>query len=351
MIEKILNLRNFTNIEEINKLQDEVINSNNPHFMFIFLYYINKANLDLISEKILETKNYKYIHLLLSFFKPNNYSKLLNYILLNNNDSSYLFNILYDVDCIENDYRLKIINKIILIDDDYYIIKSLYYYFVVLNLYDEILFNKIKPLIKKKFSININEHNYKIIFDNIIYNENNKKDPDGFSPNYHKGRNNYIPNIIVCHINNTYSSAIYHFYNKEDEVSCHYLIRRDGHIKQILPLCDSAFANGTSINENSDVYYKLSSSNLINSVKDNANYFTFSIEHESFDGSLTNEQLKSTVKVMREIIKYLKNEFNYDFQIDRDHIIGHNEVNPIVRKNCPGDKFPFEKIIQLLKER
>lgn len=92
---------------------------------------------------------------------------------------------------------------------------------------------------------------------------------------------------------------------------------------------------GTSLNEDSDVYYKFSSSKLISNTKDNANYFTFSIKHESFDGSLTEKQFNSTVKVMKDI--------------DKDHIIGHNEVNPIVKPKCPGNKFPFDRIIQALK--
>lgn len=91
------------------------------------------------------------------------------------------------------------------------------------------------------------------------------------------------------------------------------------------------------------------SSNLISSINDNANYFTFSIEHESFDGSLTEEQFNSTIKVMKEIIAYMKEKYNYDFSIDREHIIGHNEVNPIVRTKCPGNKFPFDQIIRTLK--
>lgn len=165
----------------------------------------------------------------------------------------------------------------------------------------------------------------------------------------YKGRKNYIPNIIVCHINNTYHGAITHFYNKSDEVSCHYLIRRDGHVKQIVSLDDSSWANGTSINESSDVYYKFAVSPLVNTINDNANYFTFSIEHESFDGSLTDAQINSSVKVIKEIIKYLKDKYNYDFKIDREHIIGHNEINPIVRPKCPGNQFPFDKIIDSLK--
>lgn len=187
---------------------------------------------------------------------------------------------------------------------------------------------------------------YNTFIDFIILNND---DPDGFSQNCYKGRKDYIPSIIVCHINNTYNSAINNFYNTDSEVSSHYVIRKDGHIKQVVSLDDSSWANGTSVNDSSDVYYKFATSKLINSVADNANYFTFSIEHESFDGSLTEEQFKSTIIVMKEIIKYLKDRYNYDFQIDRDHIISHSEIKPIVRTKCPGNKFPFDKIIEELK--
>lgn len=349
MIEKILNFNNNSKISEIKKLEKEIIDSKDARLMFLYLYYVNAENLNLISKEILKTENYRYIHFLLRSFKCDNYNLLLDFVLLKNNDSRYLFNLLYDVDYMDNNYRLKIIDKIISLNNYNYIFKSLYYYFVILNLYDENLFNKLKKLSKERLSIDINKNNYKSILEKIFYKDDNKKDPDGFSPNCYKGRKNYVPNIIVCHINNTYSSAINHFYNKNDEVSSHYLIRRDGHVKQILSLDDSAWANGTSIKETNDAYYKFASSKLINSINDNANYYTFSIENESFDGSLTDEQLKSTIKVMKEIIKYLKDKYNYDFQIDRDHIIGHNEVNPIVRKKCPGNKFPFDTIIKSLK--
>lgn len=348
MIDKILNARDESNISEIKKLENEIIESKNARYMFLYLYYVNRENLDLISNEILKTENYRYIHFLLRTFKPNNYNLILDYILSNNDDSRYIFNILYDVDYLPNNYRLKIIDKIILLGDKNYIYKAIYYYFVILELYDEVLFNKVKLMLKEQSSVDINKDNYLLILKNMFNQINNIEDPEGFSLNCYKGRNNYLPNIIVCHINNTYSSAIKHFYNEKAEVSSHYVIRSDGHIKQVISLDDSSWANGTSKNEDSDVYYKFSSSKLINMVNDNANYFTFSIECESFDGSLTDEQYKSLIKVMKEIIKYLKDKYNYIFSIDREHIIGHNEINPIVRKKCPGSKFPFDRIIQEL---
>ena len=40
---------------------------------------------------------------------------------------------------------------------------------------------------------------------------------------------------------------------------------------------------------------------------------------------------------------------NKDFIIDRDHIVGHRDVDPIVKPSCPGDKFPFDRFINDLK--
>ena len=344
MIEKILNYEKY----DISKLEKEIIDLKDARLLFIYLF-VTKNNKEIIANKIFETKDFKYMHFLLRNFYVKIYDKILDYILKNNSDASYLYNILYDVDYLNNIWRIKIINKIISLNNDPYAVKALYYYFCVLKLYDAILFKKIQLLVKEKLGINVNKENYTLIFEKILFEK--KKDPNGYSENCYIGHKNYIPNIIVCHINSTYNSAISHFYDSKSEVSSHYVIRKDGHIKQVVSLENSAWANGTSFRESSDAYYKFATSELINSVSENANYFTFSIEHESFDGSLTNEQIESSVKVIKEIIKYVKIKYNYDIPIDRKHIIGHNEVNPIVRKKCPGINFPYDEIIKRLKNK
>ena len=73
-------------------------------------------------------------------------------------------------------------------------------------------------------------------------------------------------------------------------------------------------------------------------------------EHESYDGNLTEKQYQKTIEIMQGIIDFVKKTYNVDFKIDRDHIIGHNEVAPIVRTMCPGKEFPFARIIQDLKK-
>lgn len=323
---------------------------NDARMLYLYLYLTDGKDLELVSNRILDTGDLRYIHFLLRTFKID-YNKYINYILDNNDSPGYLFNVLYDVDYLDDETRIKIINKIIELNDNRYTIKAAYYYFNVLREFNDDIYIIIKDLIQKELNREINKDNYLDILDEIIYKEDYEIDFEGFSKNCFKGRNNHIPNIIVCHINNTYSAAMKKFYDEKTDVSAHYVIRRDGYVKQVISLDDSSWANGTSLNEESDVYYKFAKSSIVRSIEDNANYYTFSIEHESFDGSLTDEQLKSSIKVMKEIIKYLKDKYNYDFIIDREHIIGHNEVNPIVRTKCPGNKFPYETIINELKSK
>lgn len=338
-------------VEKLNNMSlEEILETNNARLLFLYLYLHKGANLDIISNKILETKDLRYIHFLLRTFPLKDYDKYIEFILNTSDSPGYLYNILYDVDYLDDDTRLKLINKIIEAKDNRYIIKATYYYFVILNKYNEELFNKIKLIIKAVLNMDITKETLSKFLDTLIYKEDYEVDFEGFSKNCYKGHGNYIPSMIVCHINNTYGSAIKRFYDEAAEVSAHFVIRRDGFVKQVISLDDSAWANGTSIREESDIYYEFSTSPLINTIKDNANYYTFSIEHESFDGTLTDKQFESTIKVMKEIIKYLKDKYNYDFIIDREHIIGHNEVNPIVRTKCPGSEFPFDKIIKELKK-
>ena len=322
---------------------------NDARTLYLYLYLNNGKDLETVSNKLLETGNLRYIHFLLRSFEIKEYEKYLNFIIENCDAPSYLYNILYDVDYLDDETRIKIINKIFELNDNRYIVKAVYYFFNVLKKHNIDIFNRVKGLLEDYLKVEVNEDSFSSVLDKIIYQEDYEIDYPGFSNNCFKGRNGHIPNIIVCHINNTYGAAIKRFYDETSEVSAHYVIRRDGHVKQVISLDDSAWANGTSLNEESDIYYKFAKSSIISNTIDNANYYTFSIEHESFDGSLTKEQIAATVGVMKDIIKYLKDKYNYDFIIDCDHIIGHSDVNPIVRTKCPGKEFPFETIINELK--
>lgn len=351
IVDEILNCRSDS--EQAEALKKRLIDNAKSTFsgareIFLYLLYVDSSDLDLMSEALLRTDDFVYMHYLLRSFYVKDYRHFIQRM-VQSDDPKYLSNVLYDVDYLDEQGKLDIIRRIIELGNDRYILKAFYRYFVIDGLFENAILACARNFLIQKMDIEIDEHNYKDILTEVFYREDYKKDPDGLSGNCFKGRNGHIPNLIVCHINHTYASAIERFYNEESQVSSHYVIRRDGHVKQVVGLDDSAWANGTSSDPMKDNYKGFATSEIVRNADDNANYFSFSIEHESFDGSLTKQQLDTTIGVMQEIIAYLKNKYNYDFLIDRQHIIGHSDVNPITRGKCPGEKFPFDEIIDELK--
>ena len=348
MIDNIISFNKLDRKSQEN-LSKEILNSNNARLLFLLLYFSEGQNIKKKNKKILDTKEYKYIYYLLRHFKIEGYQEYVNYLIGNSKTAENLYNILFDIDYLDTDTRIEIINHILDMKSEKYIYHAFYYFFNYLKLYDEKLLEKIIPYAQKN-SLKITKDNYKDTLDYLLDNYDGIKEPKQYSSKCYKGRNGYVPNLIVCHSNNTYNSAIKYFYDNVSEVSSHFVIRRDGYVKEVISLDDAAWTNGTSLDENSDVYYKFSTSKIVKENKDNANYFSFTIEHESFDGSLTDKQFEATIDVMERIIQYIKDKYEYDFIIDREHIIGHCEVNPLTRTKCPGKMFPYEKIINELKK-
>lgn len=310
-------------------------------------YYAYKNNIynEELSKLILEFKDKRYIKLYITHSKGIDKDYFLDFI-LSDDDPRYIYNVWFDNDEFVSK-SLMFIKRLVSLNSKKYVGLLLYNLQIVKGIYiDECI-----KLEKKYFELNdVHEIDDMIKMSFEKSRSQYNIDSTGFSPKCYKGHDGQIPCLIVCHISSMYEKILYNFYDKEMEVSSHFVIGKNGEIKQVVSLEDSAWCNGTSLNEESDVYYKLATNKYVKSNKMNANYFTYSIEHESMDGSLTEEEYKSTIKVMKQIIDYLKEKYDYDFIIDDEHIIGHNAVNPIVRTKCPGPKFPFNRIINDLRE-
>jgi N-acetylmuramoyl-L-alanine amidase len=349
MVDKIIETTN--NIES---LFNDVIKLNNPRILFLFYYYHPNFKIDEIVDKMIELNNPRYLSFLLGRIEPLYYDKILNK-LLKYDDAKIIYYAYFDAIKLDNNQQFQILNRLIELNEKSYILRFIYNYFYINKNYNEKIFRTTIDFFNKN---NLETNN--LTKDNIddfvlkIYEKESSKIFDskainGYSNKCHKGRKDYIPDLIVCHVTNNYNKALKNYFDDTSDVSSHFLISNKGEIKEIVSLDNSAWGNGTSLNPDSDVYYKFSKSKIIKERADNANYYTFSIENESYDGSLSKEQYKATIKCFKKIIKYLKNKYNYDFIIDRNHILGHDEVNPIVRISCPGRNFPFNKIIEDLK--
>lgn len=90
-------------------------------------------------------------------------------------------------------------------------------------------------------------------------------------------------------------------------------------------------------------------------IEVNPNLYTVSIEHEGIYeetlGKLTEKQLKSSIFLHEHIIGYIGKVYGKGFNVDRKHIIGHCDIDPIRKPFCPGEDFPYDEIISILRNR
>ncbi len=164
-------------------------------------------------------------------------------------------------------------------------------------------------------------------------------------------RKGYTPIVIVNHISEgSKESCISWFKSKNNNnSSTHFLVGKDGSIYQFVKIEDAAWGNGLYLHD-----VKNAHSSIVRSKKVNPNLYTVSIEHEGIyektKGSLSEEQLNSTVKLHKYIIDYVRLKYGNTINQDRRYIIGHNEIDPVRKPFCPGDKFPFNEIIKALRK-
>jgi hypothetical protein len=76
----------------------------------------------------------------------------------------------------------------------------------------------------------------------------------------------------------------------------------------------------------------------------NPNFYTLNIEHEAKPGeSLSDIQYQATLWLHSYLVS------KWGIPIDNDHIIGHYRLDSINRKNDPGSKFPWDKLMSDLR--
>lgn len=160
------------------------------------------------------------------------------------------------------------------------------------------------------------------------------------------------PDVIVCHITEgSYNGAISWLKNPKAQASAHFIVSRKGEITQLVDLKDTAWCNGTSY---TPVSVEGATSKIVKSRNTNANCYTVSIEHEGIyantQGSLSEAQENATVFLIKHISDELHRIYGKKLVFDRDHIIGHYEVSPKKKPNCPGNKFQFDNIIKKLND-
>lgn len=154
------------------------------------------------------------------------------------------------------------------------------------------------------------------------------------TPNFTKGRAGKKIIAIVDHITaGNFPGCLNWLQNPIARASAHYLVTKTGQIFQLVKDEDTSWHAGVVKNPSWPLYDGT-----------NPNRYTIGIEHEGFDGSLTEKQYQATLWLHKYLIE------KHKIPIDNDHIIGHYRINSVDKANCPGPKFPWDKLLQDLKK-
>lgn len=138
--------------------------------------------------------------------------------------------------------------------------------------------------------------------------------------------------------------------------SAHFVIAKDGRISQLVSIKDGAWANGLAWvadatqpnggywNNPRGVKVAPSWKDIISGV--NPNLYTISVEHEGFyQDQWTQEMYDANNKLLAWIAAQLGQTPAAPFQfVAHRSLIGHYEIDPVDRANCPGPNVNFDRM-------
>lgn len=133
-----------------------------------------------------------------------------------------------------------------------------------------------------------------------------------------------IDMVVIHVVQGGYATALKVFKDPGHGAAAHYVVRKDGHIAQMIRELDVAFhAGNKSYNERS-----------------------IGIEHEGFvdkKSSFTDAMYESSARLTAGICE------RYDIPVDREHIIGHVEV-PGTDHTDPGPHWDWDRYLKLVRK-
>ena len=149
-------------------------------------------------------------------------------------------------------------------------------------------------------------------------------------------REGYKPELIVVHISAGSLTSMDSWFNTpSSQASAHYGVSKDGvTIHQYVQEDKKAWHAGRVNNPS----FKLYKPGI------NPNLYTIGIENEGLDLANAPEvQLKALCELIRDI------GTRFNIKLDRDHVIGHYQIDAINRNFCPsGDHTVLDRLVNRL---
>ncbi|MFG2492908.1 N-acetylmuramoyl-L-alanine amidase [Streptomyces caniferus] len=132
-----------------------------------------------------------------------------------------------------------------------------------------------------------------------------------------------IDRVVIHVVQGSYATALDVFRDPEHEAGAHYVVRKDGHVAQLIRELDVAFhAGNRGYNERS-----------------------VGIEHEGYvdrPESFTDAMYASSARLTAGVCR------RYGFPADREHIVGHAEV-PGTDHTDPGKHWDWDRYLGLVR--
>lgn len=159
-------------------------------------------------------------------------------------------------------------------------------------------------------------------------------------------RDGYTPIAIVNHVVAGSGQSCDNWFRSPNNVvsSAHFNVWEDGRITQYVDIGRMAWGNGLAIANIPRATAEL----VLARPNINPNKYTISIEHAGHTGKLTPEQFAATVWLHKWIKAEVKRRFGYDITLNRKHVLGHFEIDPVRKPNCPGPDFPWSSLMKEL---
>jgi len=164
------------------------------------------------------------------------------------------------------------------------------------------------------------------------------------SDNYDVGRAGQKVRAIVLHIAAGPLSAVFPtFNNPARQASAHFCIGTDGAIEQYVAVNDTAYANGLSWVNNQ---WQNARGKVVQPTwqdlapKTNPNLYTVSIEHAGQSDEVWTEAMYDA---NNRLLVWLAEQFDLALVPHRT-LIGHYEIDPVDKPNCPGPHVEYAKM-------